>query len=79
MELFIGALGGLAMLGLLAFAGIIVYLLLFKLRASKNAKQPGAIGLSKCPICGGRMQAAISDPYIVHCNTPKCPNYLANA
>jgi hypothetical protein len=74
MESFIGALGGFGILVLLVIAGVVVYLLLFKTKPGNETKQPRLMGVSKCPICGGKMQTMNSAPHIMRCTTPKCPN-----
>ena len=78
MELIISGLGGLAILGLIVIAGVVVYVLVRKLMSGAETKQPKFIGSTKCPLCGGRMEAVRGAPHIIHCNTPKCPNYPSN-
>ncbi len=75
MEFIISGLGGLAILGLIAIAGVVVYVLAHRLIRGKRPKFSGNIGLSKCPLCGGRMETAIGTPHFVHCSTPRCPNF----
>ena len=79
MELFIASLGGLVIAGLIVIAGIIIYILLNKSKSRNTTKQAGLIGTSKCPLCAGRMDVVLGAPYIIHCNTPKCPNYVPNS
>jgi hypothetical protein len=75
MESFLGALGGFGILVLLVIAGVVVYLLIFnKIKPGNETKQPKLMGVTKCPICGGKMQSIRDAPHIMRCTTPKCPN-----
>jgi predicted transporter len=75
MESFIGFLGGLVILVLLVIAAGVVYILLSRWKRSNVIKQPGFDGSRKCPICGARMGVSREAPDMIHCDTPKCPNY----
>jgi hypothetical protein len=75
MELILGGLGGLAILGLVTIAGVVAYIILHKLKPRKEPKRTGYIGITKCPLCGGRMESVPGAPHIIYCTTPNCPNY----
>jgi len=75
MELLLSGLGGLVILGLVAIAGVVVYVLLHRIIPRKTSKQTGHIGIANCPLCGGRMEAVPCAFHLIHCSTPNCPNY----
>jgi hypothetical protein len=78
MELFISGLGGLAILGLIVIGVVAVYILVRKFLSIRETNQPKFIGSTKCPLCGGKIEQARGAPHIIHCNSPKCPNYPSN-
>ena len=78
MELVLSGLGGLVILGLVAIAVVVVYVLLHRIIPGKAPKPTGYVGIDKCPLCGGRMEAVHGVPQIIHCSTPKCPNYVTD-
>lgn len=78
MEVFIGLLGGLAIMGLVGGAGLVVYRLLLRREYGNTPKHMRVMGSGKCPICGGRMEVLDGALPVIHCTTPKCPNYKTN-
>jgi hypothetical protein len=78
MEVFIGLLGGLAIMGLVGGAGLVVYRLLLRREYGNTPKHMGFMRDRKCPICGGRMEVLDGALPVIHCTTPKCPNYKTN-
>jgi formate dehydrogenase maturation protein FdhE len=79
MEEFISIAGSLAILLIMAIAGWVAYMLIFRKRPGKTIKEQQRIGLKICPLCGSPMKSLINTPHVIHCIKPGCPNYLDDA
>ena len=55
MELILSGSGGLIIMGLVAIAGVVIYVLVHRIRPGKTPKPTGYTGIAKRPLCGSRI------------------------